>query len=605
MQINLLFPILIPLAVAFLLVPLLRRNSILAAMFSLLGVTAALAAFAPLISKSGVGFVYDWVGPFRLEFSLTPWKVALLMFCFLFQLMGGIYMLRFITRVARPTLFLSFSLLAFSASAAVILTDNVLILLVAWEVFLVALYAVIHSGGETAEPVARKALIIGGASDFLMILGLMLYLAIGNTTGFDGHVHVCSSFGAFVSFLLIFLGAGAKAGMFPFHTWIPDAAEAMPAPGFALLPGSMEKILGIYFLYQVTFNMFALDANARAVMYVFGAATVFVSIVPALVERNFKKVLALTAICPVGFMVVGMATSEIAGVAGALMYMLTHAVYKSTMFFCAGNLETEAGGASLERIENRRRMMPLTTFGFLMAFAAATSLPPTGGFIAKDLILEALLERHQYLMFILLWIGAILMVAVFCKMAGVLLANRRDKENTDAPFPQVIPVLVLGAAALFTGSLMTTFASLFNQLLGHESYEWILNVWHFSPVTVASFAIYLFGAFLFFALRRSGEGVHKTFDNLRTSPALGRAYELAEAKRFDAYEIGLNVVQWIANVVFKYFERLVDPVFDWLIAAGRGLTRPMLSGIHSGVYSHYLSWVLVGFLLVAALLFLK
>ena len=138
-----------------------------------------------------------------------------------------------------------------------------------------------------------------------------------------------------------------------------------------------------------------------------------------------------------------------------------------------------------------------------------------------------------------------------------------------------------------------------------ESLEWILSVWHFSPVTVASFGIYLFGTLLFFAARKPGEPVWKTFDGLRTSPALGKAFERAEARCFDAYEIGLNVLHWLANVVFRYFERLVDPVFEGIMRIGRGITKPALSAVHNGIYGRYLSWVLVGFLLVLALLFIK
>ena len=152
---------------------------------------------------------------------------------------------------------------------------------------------------------------------------------------------------AFWSFLLIFLGAGAKAGMFPFHTWIPDAAQVMPASGFAAMPASLEKVLGIYFLFVLTNQMFVLNAAARTCMFVLGIATVFVSIVPALVEKDLRKVLALTAISPVGFMVCGMAVSEAAGFAGALLYMLTHATYKSAMFFSLGNFEEKAGGSQL------------------------------------------------------------------------------------------------------------------------------------------------------------------------------------------------------------------------------------------------------------------
>jgi multicomponent Na+:H+ antiporter subunit A len=141
---------------------------------------------------------------------------------------------------------------------------------------------------------------------------------------------------------------------------------------------------------------------------------------PSLVEPNLKKVLALTAIAPAGFMIAGMATSETAGMAGALLLMLTHATYKSTMFFAAGNLEAAAGGTGLEALEGFGRRLPLTGLGFLFAFTAAISLPPTGGFIAKELIFEGLIERHHFVVFAALWIGAVLLMAVFCKIVAVL-----------------------------------------------------------------------------------------------------------------------------------------------------------------------------------------
>ena len=114
---------------------------------------------------------------------------------------------------------------------------------------------------------ARKALVIGGASDFLMILGLMLFFSLAPNHAMNARIAIASNPMAFWSFFLIFLGAGAKAGMFPFHTWIPDAAQVMPASGFAAMPASLEKVLGIYFLFVLTNQMFVLDAVARSCMF--------------------------------------------------------------------------------------------------------------------------------------------------------------------------------------------------------------------------------------------------------------------------------------------------------------------------------------------------
>ena len=168
--------------------------------------------------------------------------------------------------------------------------------------------------------------------------------------------------------------------------------------------------------------------------------------------------------------------------------MLTHATYKSTMFFAAGNLEAAAGGTGLEALEGFGRRLPLTGLGFLFAFTAAISLPPTGGFMAKELIFEGLIERHHFVVFAALWIGAVLLMAVFCKIVAVLWARREATPRAEAPAGQVFPVLVLGLLAMVTGAVFTSAAPTVGALFAEPDAGWLIRVWHFSPLTVASFA---------------------------------------------------------------------------------------------------------------------
>jgi len=603
----LLLPIALPILSGLLVLPLLRGNSVGRAWVSLATVLVVFLGISGLLLSPGAHVSWNWAGDFQFSFGITSWKALLLLALCLFQIMNGIYLLRYIPRIPRPYLFLLFSLVAFASACGVILTDNVLILLIGWELFLVALYALILSGGDSTERVAMKALLLGGASDFLMILGLMLYIHLGGSANLAAPqaLAIEGSWPALASFVLIFLGAGAKAGMYPFHTWIPEAAEAMPAPGFAALPASMEKILGIYFLFLVTKDLFVLNHAARTVMYLFAAATIYAAVIPAFVEKNFKRVLALTAISPVGFMVAGLATSTAAGMAGALLYMLTHATYKSTMFYAVSNLETCAGGSTLEAIEHRPQFLRWSVLGFFLALTAALSLPPTSGFIAKEFIFEGLLEHGSYWAFAAVWLGAILNIAVMLKLAAVLLSHRKGVPCNEKVGTPVLPVLFLGLLALAGGFLLDKASCILGGLVGFEEHGWLREVWHITPITIASLGVYVLGTALFFAMRDPSASESDTFSSLRTSPVLGRAYELAEAKTFDAYEVGLRVIHWLAKVVFRGYERLIDVVADWVIDAGGNISRRALSGAHNGIYSNYLAWVLAGFVLVAALFLLR
>ncbi|HVN75344.1 MAG TPA: complex I subunit 5 family protein [Thermoanaerobaculaceae bacterium] len=597
---TILLPVLVPLVLAAL-APALRRSP--KALAALPVVAAALDAACFLALSTGASLSESWVGSFRLEFGADPWQRLLLGFVVLFQAASGVYALRALPRTKRPALLAASLLVAFASAWGVVAANNVLMLLIFWEMFLVALYGAIHAAGDGAERVAQKALIIGGASDFLMILGLIAYLALGGGATFGTPLAVGSSKTALVAFVLIFLGAGAKAGMFPFHTWIPEAAEVMPAAGFATLPASLEKVLGISFLFTLTSRMFVLNGAARGVMLAFAVATAFVVIAPALVERNLKRVLALTAISPVGFMIAGMATSEALGVAGALFYMLTHATYKSGMFFAAGAFEDEAGGATLAQVHGSGRRMPALGLGFALAFVAAISLPPTGGFMAKELIFEGLSGSGHPAVLALLAVAAILNIAVFCKVLAVVLGATPKPAAGSSP-ASWLPVVALGSLAFLTGLVFTACAPSFGTHIRFEDPGWIAGVWHVTPLTMASLAIYLLGFMLYLGARERAESAAATFEGLRSSPVLGAGLAMAAEKRFDAYEIGLNVVEFVSRVVFRYFERLIDVVTDAIIGWGRSFSRHALSAIHNGVYANYLGWAVIGLIAVLTLVFL-
>jgi formate hydrogenlyase subunit 3/multisubunit Na+/H+ antiporter MnhD subunit len=601
----LLSPLLLPLAVAALVLPLARSRPRLGAWITLGTVLAALLLMVgPLHAGAGTCDL-PWVGDFRLTLVLTPFRALMMGFLLAFLVLNAIYLTGGIQRVARPWLHLSALHLAFASASAVVMGGNVLTLLIGWEMFLVALYGTILSGGEAAEPVALKALLIGGASDFLLILGLMLYLGLGGPLSMSGApMATDASPATLASFVLLFLGAGAKAGMWPFQTWIPEAAECMPATGFAALPASLEKMLGVTFLWMLVKEMYVLGPLAQGCLFCFGIVTTFATVIPALVETNLKRALAYTAISPVGFMIAGLATHQALGMAGALMYMLTSATYMSAMFYAADNLEVEAGSATLEAIETRGRRLSLTLAGFAMAFLASIGFLFTGGFLAKEVILESTVHGGHYLVFLLLVVGAILNVAVMVKLLSVLFKGWSRKERGEAPLAQTLPVLTLGALSLLSGVILLWASPRLDAQLEPVVHHGMVG-FYASWLIIVSLAIWIFGYVFFYGMRPPGGPRSGTFGQLRRGALLGRAFDLAEAGHFDAYVLATRAIQAVAQTVFLRGERLIDRVGGALISAGGGLSRDVLSTIHNGVYSNYLAWVLAGFALVASLVLLR
>lgn len=599
-----LYPVLLPLVVAALMGLLRKAPARMAWVVLATVLLAVLGSIGPILGAKST-YELAWVADFKVSLAIDSFKAVLLGFVALFMVLNALYMTTYLAHVKRPWLYASFVLVAFASANAVVMSRNILVLLIGWELFLAALYGMILSGGEKAEGTAFKALLIGGASDFLMILGLMLYLGLGGALSMDGTpIATDGSFRAFMAFFLLFLGAGAKAGMWPFQTWIPSAAEHMPAPAFAALPASLEKLLGITLLFTLVKSMFAVGHFAQSVMFAFALVTVFAAVIPALVEKNFKKVLAFTAISPVGFMVAGLATNVALGMAGALMYMLTHATYKSAMFYTAGNLEAE----TLEDIQARPKRHAVSVVGFAAAFLAAISFPFTGGFLAKEAILDGAVHHHFYAVFALLVVGAALNVAVMVKLLRVLFHGWSTKEEGDAPTAQTLPVAVLGALSLLGGLVYLKFGHAFDVVTGGEIHKAIhhgLVAPFASPLIVASGAIWILGIAFAFAGKEDASTPAATFAPLRSGAVLGKGYDLADSGRFDAYELALQAIHGLAWFVFTYVERMIDRIGLGLIRTVQVFGKGALSGIHNGIYSNYLAWVFVGFTLVAALVLLR
>jgi hypothetical protein len=222
--------------------------------------------------------------------------------------------------------------------------------------------------------------------------------------------------------------------------------------------------------------------------------------------------------------------------------------------------------------------------------------------MAKELIFEGTLESRHILVLVLLAFGAILNVAVFSKVVFVLFA-RGERTKSEANGACALSALVMGIVALIGGFLFMRADALVSEVVGAHEPDLLSNVWHFSFLTVVSLSIYTLGFLMFAKSRSGGKAAVESFDTLMTSPALGPALRMAEEKKLDPYEIGLKVVEFITRLVFQYIERMIDVVADGIIGIGRWLLRPVLSGAHNGIYSNYLCWAVVGFVVVLFILF--
>jgi formate hydrogenlyase subunit 3/multisubunit Na+/H+ antiporter MnhD subunit len=401
-----------------------------------------------------------------------------------------------------------------------------------------------------------------------------------------------------IAFACLAAGAFAKAGAMPLHTWIPDAAEKSPIPVTAFLPAAVDKLLGIYLLARITLNLFPMTKGVQIFLMAIGAITIIGAVMMALVQHDFRRLLGYHAVSQVGYMVLGIGTGTPVGIAGGLFHMVNNAIYKSCLFLGAGNAEKAAGTRDLDKLGGLARSMPITFFAFLIAALSISGVPPLNGFFSKWMVYQGVIVAGQngsplwVIWLVAAVFGSALTLASFAKLLHSIFlgtAKRKEGEIKEAPFAMWLPPLVLAISCLVLGifAFPVPLKNLIYPAIGGKvSY---LGVWDPSLATLLIIAgvlvggvIYLMGTARFLREEQpylggevmppetSPSGVD-FYQTVRDIPALKPLYRLADRKAFDVYDQGTRLSFGFSG---------------------------LLRRLHTGALPMYVSWCLVGLLIL-------
>ncbi len=288
----------------------------------------------------------------------------------------------------------------------VVLARTVLLFVVAWEVMSLTAFFLVTFEHEDVG-VRRAGWVYLVATHLGLTFLLAAFLLLGNQAGslefaaFHA-VTTRSTATAGVVFVLALVGFGAKAGIVPFHVWLPEAHPAAPSHVSALMSGVMIK-LGLYGLLRVLTFLGPPAPWWGLTLAVTGMITALVGISLAIYQRDIKRVLAYSSIENIGLIVLslglgfwGQATQrplvETLGLAGALLHIWNHALMKSLMFLAAGSVLHATGTRDLEQLGGLMRRMPWTARTMTLGAVAMAALPPLNGFTSKWLLYLALLH---------------------------------------------------------------------------------------------------------------------------------------------------------------------------------------------------------------------
>lgn len=269
-----------------------------------------------------------------------------------------------------------------------------------WELMTISSFLLILFSAERRE-VLRAALtylILMHVGFILLLIGFVKLETACGSADFVALGSYFSEHNVIPMFLIFLAGFGMKAGLFPLHIWLPEAHPAAPSHVSALMSGVMIKT-GIYGILRVVSYITDIPAlhTVGIVLLAIGIITGLWGIILASIQNDVKRMLAYSSIENIGVIVIGIAVAVLGkssgnnivamcGICGALMHTINHSLFKSLLFFGAGNILSNTHTTSLNELGGVAKSMPITSILFLVGSTAICALPPLNGFISEYII---------------------------------------------------------------------------------------------------------------------------------------------------------------------------------------------------------------------------
>ncbi len=385
-------------------------------------------------------------------------------------------------------------LLAFAgAMYGLIIADDAYLLFVFWEATSVFSYLLIahRTSSATSRGAALQALLVTTLGGLVMLVGLVLLSVRTGTSRISGIIEAAPS-GALVTVavMLVLVGALSKSAIMPLHFWLPGAMAA-PTPVSAYLHAAAMVKAGIYLVARLAPG-FSETPGWHGVLVVLGVLTMVSGGVIAMRQADLKLLLAYGTVSQLGFLVVVLSVGTQAAALAGLALLLAHALFKSALFLVVGIVDHEAGTRDLRKLSGLGRQLPVVAVTAALAVASMAGLPPLLGFVAKEVVLSALLDSATdplgWIALLGVAVGSAFTVAygarflwgAFASKPGVETVALARQRPTFLVAPVILAVmgLILGVAAPLVDAALAGYA----ELLPSDGKPSHLALWHgFEP----------------------------------------------------------------------------------------------------------------------------
>lgn len=430
----------------------------LAALLLLAAQAGAVSAGSPVV------YQVDWFARLGTSFSLRLDGLSLMMGLLISGIGSLIIVYAGGYMHGHPKLgrFYLYLLSFMAAMLGLVLSDNLILLFIFWELTSITSYLLIGFNHEekSSRWKALQALLVTGLGAMAMLAGFVLIgmvtgsFSLSEINGLSDLLHASPWYTAIV--LLVLGGAFTKSAQFPFHFWLPNAM-AGPTPVSAYLHSATMVKAGIFLMARLNPSLSG-GLLWEYMLSVFGALTLLLAMFLGLFQKDAKSILAYTTLGVLGVLTMLLGIGSEYAIKAMVVFLIGHALYKATLFMVVGAIDHETGTRDVTLLRGLRKLMPISALAGGLAALSMSGLPPFFGFIGKELIYKAGVKLNgAELVFLgVALLGNLVMMGLALKAGvGPFIGKPNPaalpKKPHEAPFSMWIGPIVLSVAGLVLG----------------------------------------------------------------------------------------------------------------------------------------------------------
>jgi multicomponent Na+:H+ antiporter subunit D len=480
--------VVIPLICAFLIAVINEKSRFLRNLFVLAPgiINFILVSYLAWVGLNGGEYTLNLVDLpyFALKFRADMFSVYMALSMTFLWILTDIYSFGYMAHEHAQTRYYAALTINLTAAMGIVFASNLVTFFIFFEMLTLCVYPlVIHEETEEAYNAGIMYgvyLLTGGAS---VLFGIVtVYSLTGSINFVPGGIPALASqskLALIILFILFTFGFGFKSGLVPLHTWLPNAMVA-PTPISAVLHAVAVVNVGVFGFIRIIYNIFGVELFQKMgfnyVLAVLASITIIYAAVMGLRQKEIKRMLAMSTINQLSFMIIGVVCIPLIGKLGGLLHIYYHAFMKITLFYCAGAIITQSKNKYVTKMSGLAKHMPITMTCFTITAIGIIGLPPVCGWVSKWYMMKGYFAQKEVVFPLILILSGIIELGFFAP--PIMAAFFKEEEPGVFQFEQ--DTTKLGSEAPWTMWLPIVIVALFSVIFG---------LWGFIPHKLAQPAL--------------------------------------------------------------------------------------------------------------------